>query len=177
MAINITQGTIDAVQEMVRQSFICNSFVDRLKSVLGVNLAYNNTANKIHLGIAHAFPIQFGDVLGDLLEGYNQSIIYGGLPIQNKTYLNAKEALDDLLEMVIDYQNKLNKCAMIAFENMDIHTYSKLLEIIEDYKKFSAELNFSSVQAIPVSGLEGDNITKISLRMLALKAKFKPLLA
>jgi hypothetical protein len=133
MAINITQGTIDAVQEMVRQSFICNSFVDRLKSVLGVNLAYNNTANKIHLGIAHAFPIQFGDVLGDLLEGYNQSIIYGGLPIQNKTYLNAKEALDDLLEMVIDYQNKLNKCAMIAFENMDIHTYSKLLEIIEDY--------------------------------------------
>lgn len=133
MAINITQGTIDAVQEMVKQSFICNSMVDRLKSVLGVDLAYNNTANKIHLGIAHAFPVQLGDALGDLLEGYNQSIVYGGIPTQDKTYMTAKEALEDLLEIVLDYQNKLNKCAMIAFENMDTHTYSGLLDIIKGY--------------------------------------------
>jgi hypothetical protein len=133
MAINITQGTINAVQEMVKQSFVCNSAVDRLKSVLGVDLAYNNTANKIHIGIAHAFSVQFGDALGDLLERYNQSIVYGGLPTQDKMYLTAKEALDDLLEIVLDYQNKLNKCAMIAFENMDIHTYSELLKIIKEY--------------------------------------------
>ena len=135
MAINITQPTIDAVQEMVHQSFICNSVVDRLKSVLGVDLAYNNTANKIHLGIAHAFPVQLGDSLGDLLEGYNQSVIYGGLPTQDKTYLTAKEVLDDLLEIIVDYQNKLNKCAMIAFENMDMHTYSGLIDIIKGYSK------------------------------------------
>jgi len=133
MAINITQATIDAVQEMIKQSFLCNSMVDRLKSVLGVELAYNNTANKIHTGIAHAFPVQLGDSLGDLLEGYNQSVIYGGLPTQDKIYLTAKDALYDLLDIVLDYQNKLNKCAMIAFENMDIHTYSGLIKIIEGY--------------------------------------------
>ena len=135
MAINITQDTINAVQEMVKESFLANAKVDRLKSTLGVDLAYNNTANKIHLGIAHAFPVQLGDSLGDLLEGYNQSIVYGNIPIQDKTYDNAKDALDDLLEITLDYQNKLNKCAMIAFENSDIHTYSGIIEIIRGYSK------------------------------------------
>lgn len=133
MAINITQGTIDAVQEMVKQSFICNAMLDRIKSVLGVDLAYNNTANKIHLGMAHVFPVQLGDGLGDLLEGYNKSIVYGGIPTQDKTYSTAKEALEDLLEIVVDYQNKLNKCSMIAFENMDTHTFSGILKLIDGY--------------------------------------------
>ena len=122
MAINITQLTIDAIQEMIRESFLCNAKIDRLKSTLGVDLAYNNTANKIHLGIAHAFPVQLGDALGDLIEGYNQSVIYGNIPIQDKTYVNAKDALDDLLDIVVDYQNKLNECTMVAFENVDVHT-------------------------------------------------------
>lgn len=133
MAINITQATVDAIQEMIKQSFLCNAIVDRCKSVLGVDLAYNNTSNKIHLGIGHIFPVQLGDGLGDLIEGYNQSVIYGGIPIQDKTYSTVKEVLDDLLEVVVDYQNKLNKCAMIAFENMDIHTYTGILKLIEGY--------------------------------------------
>ena len=135
MVINITQPTIEAVQEMIVQSFLSNAKIDRLKSTLGVDLAYNNTANKIHLGIAHAFPVQLGDALGDLLEGYNQSVIYGNIPIQDKTYVNAKDALEDLLEIVLEYQNKLNKCSMIAFENMDVHTYSGLINIINGYSK------------------------------------------
>lgn len=133
MAINITQQTIDAIQEMVRQSFLCNAQIDRIKSVIGVNLAYNNTANKIHIGIAHAFPVQLGDSLGDLIEGYNESVLYGDIPKQDKIYTNVKDALYDLLDIVLDYQNKLNKCAMIAFENMDIHTYSGLLNIVNGY--------------------------------------------
>lgn len=135
MAINITQLTIDAIQEMIRESFLCNAKIDRLKSTLGVDLAYNNTANKIHLGIAHAFPVQLGDALGDLIEGYNQSVIYGNIPIQDKTYVNAKDALDDLLDIVVDYQNKLNKCTMVAFENVDVHTYSGLIDIVKGYSK------------------------------------------
>ena len=135
MAINITQPTIDAIQEMIRESFICNAKIDRLKSTLGVDLAYNNTANKIHLDIAHAFPVQLGDSLGDLIEGYNQSVVYGNIPIQDKTYVNAKDALDDLLDIVIDYQNKLNKCTMVAFENVDIHTYGGLIDIVKGYSK------------------------------------------
>ena len=135
MAINITQPTIDAVQEMIKESFLCNAKIDRLKSTLGVDLAYNNTANKIHIGIAHHFPIQEGDALGDLLEGYNQSVIYGDIPKQDKTYDTAKEALDDLLDIVVDYQNKLNKCSMIAFENMDTHTYIGILAVVNGFSK------------------------------------------
>jgi len=133
MAINITQQTIDAIQEMIKESFLCNAKIDRLKSVVGVNLAYNNTANKIHLGIAHAFPVQLGDALGDLIEGYNESVLYGDIPKQDSVYATVKDALDELLDIVVDYQNKLNKCTMIAFENMDIHTYSGLLNIVNGY--------------------------------------------
>lgn len=133
MAINITQGTSMAVQSMVKQSFICNAVVDRIKSVLGVDLAYNNTADKIHIGIAHIFPVKLGDTIGDILEGYNQSVIYGDIPTQSKEYNSAEEALVDLLEVVIDYQNELNMCAKISFENMDFHVFKPLLDLIGEY--------------------------------------------
>ncbi len=133
--VNVTQETHDAVQEMVKESFIANARVDRMKSVLGTKLAFNKTSDLIHLQIAHAFAGHFGDGLGDLLEHYNMSIIYGDIPLQNKDYNTVKEIIYDLFELCTDYQNKLNMCAKIAFEHMDIHIYEGLLNIISDFDK------------------------------------------
>lgn len=132
---NVTHETHLAVQEMVNESFIANSKVDRMKSVLGTKLAYNKTADLIHLQIAHAFAGKFGDGLGDLLEHYNIDIVYGNIPIANKDYLSVKEVIYDLFDLCIDYQNKLNMCTKIAFDQMDIHIYQGLLEIVEDFDK------------------------------------------
>jgi len=135
LAVNTTQETINAIQEMVRESFLCNAKLDRLKSTLSVDWAYNNTANKIHLAISHFFPIELGDALGDTSEGHNQSIIYGDIPIQNKTYSSVSEILNDLSETLIDYQNKLNMCAKISFDNMDLHVFSRMLPLIRKFDK------------------------------------------
>lgn len=135
MAINITQNTISAVQSMVHESFIANSKVDRMKSVLGVDLAFNKMSEKIHLGIAHYFSGHMGDGLGDLLEGYNQSILYGDIEKAHEDYFSVDGILNALLDLCIDYQNKLNECARIARENMDLHIYKGLMDLVEDFSK------------------------------------------
>jgi len=133
--VNVTRSTADAVQAMVTESFLANAKVDRIKSVLTADLAYNNTSDKIHYNIAHYFPVQLGDTIGDLIESKNQSIIYGGIPTQEKEYSSADEAISDLLEIIINYQDKLNKCAKLADGNMDTHVYSKLMSVIKKYDK------------------------------------------
>lgn len=135
MAINITQGTIDAIQIMVHESFVANSKVDRMKSVLGVDFAFNKMSNKIHLGIAHYFAGHMGDGLGDLLEGYNENVLYGDVPRADDDYESVESLLYDLLDLTVDYQNKLNECARIARENMDLHIYKGLTDLIEDFSK------------------------------------------
>lgn len=134
--MNVTKQTQDAIQEMVHESFFVNSTIDRMKSVLGTKLAYNNTANLIHLNIAHAYPTTFGDALGDLgLEGYNIPVVYGDIPLMNKDYTSALEILSDLQSLTLDYQNKLNMCAKIAYDNMDLHVFADLLGIITKHNE------------------------------------------
>ena len=138
--INVTRETQDAVQEMVHESFIANSKVDRMKSVLGTKLAYNKTSDLIHLNIAHAFAGAFGDGLGDLLEHYNIPIVYGNIPVADEDYNTPKDVLESLLSLCIDYQNKLNMCAKIARDQMDTHIYEGLLDIIGEFDKIVTQV-------------------------------------
>ena len=133
--INTKAETAEAIQEMVHESFVANAMVDRMKSVLGVNLAYNNTSNKIHLYIAHHFPIQQGDVIGDMNEAHNQAIVYGDIPLQDTEYQSPKDVIYALLDLVLVYQLKLNHCAKIAFDNEDMHVFSQLMEVVRDFDK------------------------------------------
>jgi len=133
--INITEATKVAVQEMVTESFKCNAKVDRMKSVLATKFAYSQTANLIHLGIAHKFPIELGDSLGDLLEGHNISIVYGGIQVESRDYSSVSEILNDLLSMVYEYQNELNMCAKISIDNMDLHVYQGVLSLTGYFNK------------------------------------------
>lgn len=132
--MNVTQKTMNALQEIVDESFIMTAFIDRAKSVLGVKLAYNNTADLIHLHEAHWYSGFMGDMVGDLgLEGYNITVNYGNVPMMNKDYNSVKELLIELRDLTIDFQNKLNKCAMIAFENMDTHIFADLISLIQKH--------------------------------------------
>ena len=132
---NITQETIIAIQEMVKLSFDFNARTDRAKSVLSAKFAYNQTADKIHLGVGHKYAIDLGDNLGDLIEAHNIPIVYGNIPIKDKDYFSVEEILVELLEESYEYQNKLNYCAKVAFDNMDLHVYSGILPLITFYNK------------------------------------------
>jgi bifunctional enzyme CysN/CysC len=53
----------------------------------------------------------------------------------------------------------VNKMDLIAF---DAETFNA---IVADYRAFAADLGFVSLQAVPLSGLEGDNVLHASARM------------
>ena len=59
------------------------------------------------------------------------------------------------------------KHVVLAINKMDLINYSEseFKKITDNYKKFSKKLNFSSIQAIPLSALKGDNIYKKSSNM------------
>src|SRR5574344_704082 len=76
----VTQATIDAVTELIGECFKMNRHLDRLVSVLGVEFAYNNTADLVHQGIAHYYPM-LADSLGEkCLERYNVPVYYAATP-------------------------------------------------------------------------------------------------
>lgn len=126
--MNITAPTKSAVQELITQCYIDNARIDRMKSVLLADLSYNETADVVHKYIAHYFSNGIGDDLSEkCLERYNISVVFGGIPVMDKQYNTVEEALNELLEIVIDFQNQLSMCIKIAMENMDKQIASDLL--------------------------------------------------
>lgn len=134
LKINITKQTIEALQLMVDESFTMTALIDRMQSVLDAEFAYNNTANLIHQGLAHKYSGYFGDAIADLgLQGYDISVNYGNVPIMKQSYSTVKDILYELRDKIFEYQNKLNMCAKISLDNMDMHIYADLLPIIRDH--------------------------------------------
>lgn len=134
--MNITDETKEAIQELISLSYVDNAKVDRMKSVLMADFAYNETAEIVHNYIAHYFSNTIGDLLSEnCLERYNISVVFGNIPTMNKVYNSVSEVLKELLEIVIDYQNSLNYCIKVATDNYDYHIVSDLLEYSKDYNK------------------------------------------
>lgn len=130
MTENITEETIKVVQEMVHEAFIANAISDRIQSVLNSKFSYNNTANLIHQKIAHGFAVDVGDGLAETIEGYNQVITYGDISLHNEDYESVEDTLKSLKNTIIEFQNKLNMCAKVSFDNMDFHVFNGLMKIV-----------------------------------------------
>lgn len=131
----VTQATIDAVTELIGDCFKMNRHLDRLVSVLGVEFAYNNTANLVHQGIAHYYPV-LADSLGErCLERYNIPVYYATTPEGGQDYTSVTEIIKDLEKVNIEFQTKMMGCCKVAFENNDIHVYAELLDLLEDVNK------------------------------------------
>ena len=133
--MNINQRTIDALYTVVRESFQMNRFCDRLVSVLGVKFACNNSAGKIHKGVAHYFP-QFSDLVGErCLERYNITVEYGATDEGKQNYDSVTEIIQALEDRVVTFQNIVIGTAKISFENDDLQVYADLMDLLRDYNK------------------------------------------
>lgn len=135
MAINITENTVEAIQTLVHDAFDTNSILDRAKTVLATTLAFPIFGNEVHM-LAHKYSLDIGDGVGDLIEAYNEPIEYGNIQSHIENYNSVEEVIDKINDAVITYQNELNQGAKIAFENMDLHIYQGLLEIIGKHNKY-----------------------------------------
>ena len=136
----VTQNTINAVTELIGECFKMNRHLDRLVSVLGVEFAYNNTANLVHQGIAHYYPM-LADSLGErCLERYNIPVYYAATPEGGQDYTSVTEIIKDLEKVNIKFQAMMMGCAKIAFENNDIHVYADLLDLLGDVNKIVTQV-------------------------------------
>ena len=135
MAINITEQTTQAIQTLVHDAFDTNSILDRVKTVLTTTLAFPILGNYVHM-LAHKYSQDIGDGVGDLIEAYNEPVEYGDIQKHIEDYENVKDAIEKVYESVIVYQNELNQCAKIAYDNMDLHIFNGLLKIIEKHNKY-----------------------------------------
>lgn len=134
--VNITQQTHTAVQELISLAYITNAKIDRMKSVLVADLAYNETSNLVHEFIAHYFSNGIGDALSNkCLERYNVSVIFGGIPKMDKVYSSVTEVVEELQEICIYFQNAMSKCIEIVIENEDRGVGSDLINFMVDYNQ------------------------------------------
>jgi hypothetical protein len=136
MAKNIEQKTIDIIQILIRDAFNMNSVLDRVKSILTTELAFPITGNLVHM-LAHKYPIQIADALGDIIENRNQPVNYGGIPVHEEMYMSVAEAINKVHDSVIIYQNELNKGAKdVLMGTYDMDAYNGIMEVIEEHKKY-----------------------------------------
>ena len=131
----VTEETQKVLIDLIGKCFAENRYTDRLVSVLGVKFAFNNTADLIHMGIAHYYPVLADEIGEKTLERYNIPIFYPATPEGGKDYTSVIEIIKDLEKRTIDFQIALMGACKIAQENGDIHVYSDLLDILEDYNK------------------------------------------
>ena len=144
----VSQPTVDAVMELIGESFKANRLLDRAQSVIGVKFVYPTTANLVHKGFAHWASSIADEIAEKCLERYNIPIIYYATPAGDKDYSSIVEAIKDVENIILEYQTLFMGCCKVAFENNDIHVYADLLDMLED-------VNEVAEQAI----LIGDKIT------------------
>ncbi len=141
MKSNIMSSTVEALQEMVHESFVMTSLIDRMQSVLDAELSYNNTASLLHHGMAHRYSGYFADMIAEMgLQGYDISVQYGNVPLMTKSYSTVRELLYELKDKIFVYQNKLNGCYKIAFENDDFHIVVDLQKIISEHNQIVKQI-------------------------------------
>ena len=135
MAINITPQTVLTLQSLVHDAFDVNATLDRIKTVMDTDLIYPQFSNYVHQ-LAHNYALDMGDGIGDLLEIYSEPVNYGNIDKHIENYENIQNAVDKIYEVVLTFQNELNEGAKIAFDNMDIHIFEGLLNIINKHNNY-----------------------------------------
>lgn len=131
----ISEATKSAVTELIAQCFVENRMLDRMVSVLGVKFVYNQTADHIHHGMAHLYPVLADEIGEKCLERYNIPVIYGATPAGNQDYSSVKEIIYAVRDRAINFQNMLIGACKIAQDNNDYHVLADLLDILEDYNE------------------------------------------
>ena len=128
----VTEPTVKALYELIRQCFYNNRKLDRMVSILSTKFSMNQTSNLIHHGIAHWFPALSDKIGEQTLERYNISVIYGETPSGAEDYDRASDIISEVERRVIDFQTMFMGVCKIALENNDIHVYADLLDMLED---------------------------------------------
>ena len=130
--MNVTEKTIEALYALITECFKQNRFLDRFVSVLGVEFACNQAAEKIHKeGFAHVMPVLADNIGERTLERYNIAVKYGATPAGEQEYTSVTEMMQILEDDMIAFQNIYMGVMKIAWNNNDLQVYTDLGDLLE----------------------------------------------
>ena len=130
MSVQISDKSVEVIQQLVHDAFNNNAILDRIKSVLNSELAYPILSGIVHKR-AHNFAVGIGDTLGDIIEERNIVVNYGGIDKHYENYSNVQEAIDKVYEAIQTYQIELNTAYETILNNKDYHILSEIQKVID----------------------------------------------
>lgn len=125
------------LDELAQRFFWMNHKLDRMKAVLNVKFAMPNLAKRVHIELAHAYPL-LADEVNDIEEMFNYDPCY--LPIENasENYESVDEVINQLYEWTLETNDILCDTAKFVKECGDFTAYKLMSHIIIEHAKFVA---------------------------------------
>lgn len=144
----IHDRTLRGLDEMSRRFFWMNKKLDRMKSVMTVNMVMPTLANFMHLELSHKYPL-LADEVNDIQEMFNYDANYLGVEGATEDYSSMVELSQVLLKWTEETNNQLNELIKISFEEGDFNVYWLLGKLSTEYSKYVENailINDKSVQ-------------------------------
>lgn len=120
---------------MAQRFFWMNKKLDRIKSVMNTKFAMPLLANKIHLELAHTYPI-LADKINDIEEMFNFDAEYYGVEGATEQYESVEQMIGQIYEWTLETNDILTELAMVAKNNGDFVVYKLLSPVIVEYARY-----------------------------------------
>ena len=133
----IHDSTKKKMEEVATRFFWMNKKLDRMKSVLNTKFAMPNLANRIHLELAHSYPLLADEIL-DIEEMFNYDPMYDAVDGAFEDYESVDALIGQLYEWTLETNAMFHDMKGHAFNVGDFNVYDQLIPISNEYSKYVA---------------------------------------
>lgn len=133
----ISDKMCKALDDLTAFCFLGNRIFDRAHSVLDVNFVMPNTAEVVHLNMAHQFPL-LADLITDYCSDRGYAQKYLMTPEDVTEYALIDEILGKLFNYTVDLENMTIDTIKIAEEEKDRTTKKFLDNFLLEASKYTA---------------------------------------
>lgn len=123
------------LDEMAQRFFWMNKKLDRIKSVMNTKFAMPLLSNKIHIDLAHSYPI-LADKINDIEEMFNFDAMYYGVDGALEQYESVDQMIGQIYEWTLETNDMLCATAIYAKEHGDFVVYKLMSPLIVEYAKY-----------------------------------------
>ena len=125
------------LDKLAQRFFWMNKKLDRMKAVLNTKFAMPLLANRVHLELAHAYPL-LADKVNDIEEMFNYDPEYLSVEGACENYESVSELISQLYEWTLETNDILCATAIFVKEQGDFSVYKLMSPIINEYSKYVA---------------------------------------
>lgn len=149
----IHDSTKRMMDEMAQRFFWMNKKLDRMKAVLNTKFAMPNTANYVHIDLAHNYPI-LADEINDIEEMFNYDPYYPEVEGAFEDYEDVDTLFGQLYDWTLETNEKLQELKKHAYDVGDSNVGDMLIDVSKEYSKYVA----NAILLVDKKQLYGDNL-------------------